>query len=147
MANNDSNENDVGYAFMDERISVVFGLDNCCNNHICKVRKLFKELREAPIGKRVLGIGGVCKLEGIGTIIFQVTDDEGRVSSIELENVLYIPNTPKNLISITQWSEDRQDNCRVFNQRKIFNLYAGKRLSPEVSSTPCALQNTFARSS
>eukprot|EP00957_Ditylum_brightwellii_P024820 1875892-Ditylum_brightwellii.AAC.2 len=64
--------------------------------------KLFKELREAPVGKGVLGIGCVSKLEGICTIIFPVTDDEGRVSDIELENVLYIPDTPKNFISITQ---------------------------------------------
>eukprot|EP00957_Ditylum_brightwellii_P146103 11124154-Ditylum_brightwellii.AAC.1 len=63
---------------MDERISIVFGLDNCCTNHTCGVKKLFKELREAPARKGVLGIGGVSKPEGIGTIVFQVTDDGGR---------------------------------------------------------------------
>eukprot|EP00957_Ditylum_brightwellii_P058016 4399558-Ditylum_brightwellii.AAC.1 len=86
MANNDSNDNDIGYSFMDERISVVFGLDKCCTNRICGVRTLFKELKEAPAGKGVIGIGGVCKPGGISIIIFQVTDDEGRVSTIELEN-------------------------------------------------------------
>eukprot|EP00957_Ditylum_brightwellii_P196198 14949348-Ditylum_brightwellii.AAC.3 len=68
LEHNDRNNNDVEYSFMDERISV--------------------ELREAPVGKGVLGIEGASKPEGIGTIIFQVTDDEGRASGIELENVL-----------------------------------------------------------
>eukprot|EP00957_Ditylum_brightwellii_P016275 1224254-Ditylum_brightwellii.AAC.1 len=85
LANNDR-YNDVGYSFIDKRISVVFRLDNCCTNHICGVRKLFKELREAPDGKVVLGSGDVSKPEGIGTIVFRVTDDEGRASDIEMEN-------------------------------------------------------------
>eukprot|EP00957_Ditylum_brightwellii_P060518 4594991-Ditylum_brightwellii.AAC.1 len=63
---------------MDERIYLVFGLDNFCTSHVCGVRKLFKELRESPVGKGVLGIGDMSKLEGIGTILFKVTDDEGR---------------------------------------------------------------------
>eukprot|EP00957_Ditylum_brightwellii_P068095 5168620-Ditylum_brightwellii.AAC.1 len=79
LANNDRNDDDVGYSFMDEKIFIIFGLDYCCNNHICGARKLFKELREAPVGKGALGIGGVSKPEGFGNINFQLTDDEGRV--------------------------------------------------------------------
>eukprot|EP00957_Ditylum_brightwellii_P060519 4594992-Ditylum_brightwellii.AAC.1 len=78
LTNDDRNNDDVGYSFMDERISVVFGHDNFCTNHICGVRKLFKEVREAPVGNGVLGIGSMSKPEGIGTILFKVTDDEGR---------------------------------------------------------------------
>eukprot|EP00957_Ditylum_brightwellii_P067801 5146502-Ditylum_brightwellii.AAC.1 len=78
LTNNDRNDDNVEYSFIDERISAVLRFDNCCTNHICGVRKLFKELREAPVGKGVLGIGGASKPKGIGTIVFQVTDDEGR---------------------------------------------------------------------
>eukprot|EP00957_Ditylum_brightwellii_P202660 15331192-Ditylum_brightwellii.AAC.1 len=87
---------------MDEMMAIEFGLDNCCTNHVCCHKRLFKEMREAPDGVGILVIGGVRKPEGIGTVVFQLTDSTGDVHQIELENVLYIPDAPRNLISITQ---------------------------------------------
>eukprot|EP00957_Ditylum_brightwellii_P024589 1857327-Ditylum_brightwellii.AAC.1 len=97
-------------------------MDNCCTNHICKHKKLFKEMREVSEGISILGIGGVKKPAGIGTIVFQITDSMGRVHTIELENVLYIPDDPKNLISITQWSEERQDNYGILS-RDTYSIF------------------------
>ena len=32
--------------------------------------------------------------------------------------MIYLPDYPKNLISITRWSEDRDDNCGIFSRGK-----------------------------
>eukprot|EP00957_Ditylum_brightwellii_P085753 6523881-Ditylum_brightwellii.AAC.1 len=57
-----------GFIFVDEKQVYVLGMDNCCTNHICGGRELFKDLRKAPEGRGILGIGGVSMLAGIGTI-------------------------------------------------------------------------------
>jgi hypothetical protein len=77
---------------------------------------LFKDLREAPEGKCILGIGGVRMPAGIGTIVIQITNNKGETSVIELENVFYVPDVPKNLISISQWSKEYKDNCGILSR-------------------------------
>eukprot|EP00957_Ditylum_brightwellii_P056272 4265517-Ditylum_brightwellii.AAC.1 len=51
-----------------DKDTVEFGLDNCCTNHVCFEKKLFKEMRDSPPGMGVLGIGEIEKPMGIGTI-------------------------------------------------------------------------------
>eukprot|EP00957_Ditylum_brightwellii_P090765 6911991-Ditylum_brightwellii.AAC.1 len=116
LANESATQDGERYLFMDELMVTEFGLDNCCTNHLCYHKRLFKEMREAPYGVGILGIGGVRKPEGIRTVVFHLTDSMGDVHQIELENVLYIPDAPKNLISITPWSEERKDNCGILSQ-------------------------------
>eukprot|EP00957_Ditylum_brightwellii_P145058 11048066-Ditylum_brightwellii.AAC.1 len=87
---------------MDELMAIEFELDNCCTNYMCCHKWLLKEMRLAPEENGILSIGGVQKPEGIGIVVFQLTDSMGKVHHIKLENVLYIPDAPKNLISITQ---------------------------------------------
>eukprot|EP00957_Ditylum_brightwellii_P150194 11436969-Ditylum_brightwellii.AAC.1 len=100
---------------MDELMAIEFGLYNCCTNQVCCHKMLFKEMREAPDGVGILGIGRVRKSEGIGTVVFQLADSMGDVHEVELENILYISDAPKNLISIIQWSEERKDNCSILS--------------------------------
>eukprot|EP00957_Ditylum_brightwellii_P109182 8328467-Ditylum_brightwellii.AAC.1 len=59
-------------------------------------------MRDPPLDIGVLGIGGIEKPMGIGTVVFQITDSALVVKTIEMENVLYIPSNSKNLISISQ---------------------------------------------
>ena len=105
---------------MDDPVTIELVLDNCCTNHVCYLLSLFSEMREAPINNGILGIGGIRTPEGIGTITFQITDSTGKTQQIDLKNVLYIPDAPKNLISISQWSEERQDNCVIFSRGRYF---------------------------
>eukprot|EP00957_Ditylum_brightwellii_P192891 14686872-Ditylum_brightwellii.AAC.1 len=102
LANESATQDGERYLSMDELMVIEFGLDNCCTNHVCFHERPFKEMREAPYGVEIPSIGGVRKPEGIGTVVFQLTDIMGDVHQIELENVLYIPDAAKNLISITQ---------------------------------------------
>eukprot|EP00957_Ditylum_brightwellii_P129629 9888808-Ditylum_brightwellii.AAC.1 len=94
---------------------IEFGLDNCCMSHICNQRELFSAMRELPQGVGILGVVGIRKPEGIGTVVFQIINSKAEVKDIKLENDHYIPNVPKNLISISQWSREREDNCGVFS--------------------------------
>ena len=55
-------------------------------------------------------------VKGIGTVTFTVTDDQGIESTIKLDNVIHLPEASKNLISISQWSRDRKDDCGVISR-------------------------------
>ena len=54
--------------------------------------------------------------EGIGTIEFVIVDDNKEELKIRLENVIYLPQATKNLISISQWAKDKRDNCGVLSR-------------------------------
>eukprot|EP00957_Ditylum_brightwellii_P212332 15367190-Ditylum_brightwellii.AAC.2 len=84
--------------------------------HICNLKQLFKELHPALAGTGIVGIGGVSLPEGIGNVVFQITDKDGKKHTIELENVLYIPDAPQNLISINQQPEEHHDNCGILSR-------------------------------
>ena len=66
----------------------------------------------------VKGVGGIAEAVGMGTIRFWIKDESGESEEITLHNVIYLPDCPKNLISITRWSEDRGDNCGIFSRGK-----------------------------
>eukprot|EP00957_Ditylum_brightwellii_P033847 2565156-Ditylum_brightwellii.AAC.1 len=67
LANECATQGGERYLFMDELMAIEFGLDDCCTNHMCCHKRLFKEMREAPDKVGILGIGGVRKPEGIRT--------------------------------------------------------------------------------
>eukprot|EP00957_Ditylum_brightwellii_P021479 1620396-Ditylum_brightwellii.AAC.2 len=106
LANEESVKQE-GVTSMDEQATHTFGIDNCATGH---------ELREPPPGVGVIGIGGISKPSGLGTIVFTITDCKGSSHEIILENVLYVPEAPKNLILVTKWAEDRKDNCKILTR-------------------------------
>ena len=68
------------------------------------------------------GISGIAIAEGIGTIKFTITDNSGKKHEITLDNVIHLPEASKNLISITQWSKEKNDDCGIFSrgERSLF---------------------------
>ena len=95
---------------------IEFGTDNCATHHICAEKSLFVGDITPLASVGVRGINGVSLAEGIGTVRFDVKDDDGKVHEITLHNVLYLPDASKNLISISQWSEEKQDNCGIISR-------------------------------
>eukprot|EP00957_Ditylum_brightwellii_P084782 6446862-Ditylum_brightwellii.AAC.1 len=79
LANESATQDGERYLFMDELIAIEFGLDNCCTNHVCCHKRLFREMREALDGVGILCIGGLRKPEEIRTVVFQLTDSMGDV--------------------------------------------------------------------
>eukprot|EP00957_Ditylum_brightwellii_P180988 13788176-Ditylum_brightwellii.AAC.1 len=80
-------------------------------------------MRDPPPGIGLLDTGGIETPMGIGTVVFQITDSTLEVKTIELENVLYIPSISKNLISISQWSTKRKDDCGILSRETILCPY------------------------
>ena len=79
-----------------------FGTDNCATHHICSQLSLFIDMRPAPkIG--VTGVAGSLMASDIGTVQFMVIDDNEEKHIVKLKNVIYLPESAKNLISISQW--------------------------------------------
>jgi hypothetical protein len=79
-----------------------------CNNsatgHICKDKSTFSRELVPSIFK--VGSGtGILTPTLMGTVILQLTDDEGVTHSFELTNINYLPDFPVNLLSLQQLAE------------------------------------------
>eukprot|EP00957_Ditylum_brightwellii_P191613 14589147-Ditylum_brightwellii.AAC.1 len=72
--------------FLEEDSNTEFGLDNCCTVHVSQRKELFKTLNAPPKGQGILGVGGIRKPEGVGTVVFLITDSEVIEREIELDN-------------------------------------------------------------
>ena len=49
---------------------------------------------------------------------FIIKDEAGIHHTITLKNVIYLSSVSKNLISASQWSRDKQDDCGVLSREK-----------------------------
>ena len=64
----------------------------------------------------VQGVVGSSIASGIGTIQCTIADDDNVKYVIQLEDVIYLPESTKNLISISKWADDKQDDCGVLSR-------------------------------
>eukprot|EP00957_Ditylum_brightwellii_P100601 7668272-Ditylum_brightwellii.AAC.1 len=85
LANKDVTQDGERYLFVDEVMSIEFGLDNCCTNHVCCHKRLFKEMRETPGGIGILGIGRVRKPKRDQNSCISVNWQHGKCSSHKVE--------------------------------------------------------------
>ena len=86
-----------------------FAIDTCTTFHICKHRELFVNGITESDNLFVQGIGGKTKVTGYGTIKIRLIDDTGRKHDLLISNVLYVPESPTNLISPQKWSLSCED--------------------------------------
>ena len=85
--------------------SYQFAVDTGTTFHVCRHKELFVgNIRKAK-SIYIKGIGGRIKVKGYGTIKIRVIDDDSNNCDLEIANVLYVPNSPANLISPQLWSE------------------------------------------
>eukprot|EP00957_Ditylum_brightwellii_P005328 406554-Ditylum_brightwellii.AAC.1 len=50
IINGEASKDEKGQLYMDELMTLKFGMDNCCTNYVCSHRNLFKEMRKTPEG-------------------------------------------------------------------------------------------------
>ena len=86
-----------------------FAIDTCTTFHICRHSELFVNGITECDNIYVQGIGGKTKVTGYGTIKIRVVDDCGRKHDLLISNVLYVPESPTNLISPQKWSSSCED--------------------------------------
>ena len=86
-----------------------WGLDTCNSQHIVKDRSLFTHYRELQAHEtfKIGGLGGPSSPMGIGTIEAHF-DVQGEKHTLELKDVLYLPSSPINLVSMGQIA---RNNC------------------------------------
>ena len=63
----------------------------------------------------VKGISGSSLVTGVEIIRFTIKDDKNKVHEIILENVIYLLEAVKNLISVAQWDEDKDDDYEIWS--------------------------------
>ena len=83
--------------------------DNSANTHICKDREMFVTFKETTSGM-VATIGGkLNQPSGIGTVEWTWKDDNGVSHTNRLEKVLYFPQSPINIMSVTEFARQLGD--------------------------------------
>ena len=143
LSNETSTETQGSEDFSFDANAIEFGTDNCATHHICWDKSLFVgDILPAPdIG--VKGVSGSTQAGGQGTIEFIMTDEKGEDHKIRLENVIYLPEAAKNLISISQWDRDRKDGCGIMSRGTysifMWNQDSNCKLIPHCPQCPIPL--------
>ena len=83
--------------------------DNSANTHIYNNKDMFVDFKETTSGM-VATIGGkLNRPAGIGTVEWKWNDDDGVTHTQQLENVLYFPQSPINIMSVTEFAKQLHD--------------------------------------
>ena len=91
-----------------------FGLDSCSTTHTCFDESLFTPgTVEELEGSGVEGAGGRSEVTKRGSVAIRIKSDDGDINHLVLENVAFVPGSPKNLISISQWEDERKDDVEL----------------------------------
>ena len=82
-----------------------FAIDTATSFHVCKHKELFVQGIRKTKSIYLKGIGGRVKVQGFGTISVKAIDDNDQECNLIISNVLYVPQSPTNLLSPQLWSE------------------------------------------
>jgi hypothetical protein len=95
--------------------SVVIHVDNCASRCITNALSDFVGDPQQVVG-RVKGMGGdKVAVQAVGTIKWNVEDDDGISHSFMIPGSLYIPDSPARLFSLQHWAQARKDNTPNIN--------------------------------
>ena len=101
--------------------SFIIGLDTYSSRCVSNQRSHFKNLRPTPSQYGSLKeIGGVAPIKGIGTLNWRVEEDFGATHQLLIPNSLYVPKSPKCLLSpqhLAQVSPRSQRNSTLLEMR------------------------------
>jgi len=91
--------------------SVTAVCDNSANVHICNNKSMFiGEIRKTD-KHYVATIGGQKNAAtGMGTVRWEWKDDNGKQHTYDIEDTLYFPSSPVNILSVTSFAEQLKDD-------------------------------------
>ena len=92
-----------------------FVMDTGTTQHICKEKSHFVGPLVKCSGVEIGGLGGSVSAKGVGTVKLCIIDDQHRPHDIILHNVLYVPDSPVNLLSPQRWAQEstmKEGSCK-----------------------------------
>eukprot|EP00984_Skeletonema_dohrnii_P013467 scaffold5583_cov166-Skeletonema_dohrnii-CCMP3373.AAC.1 len=96
--------------------------DNSANVHICNDESMFVGPIRRTDKHYVATIGGKQNnASGMGTVRWTWKDDAGKKHTIDLENVLYFPQSPVNILSVTSLADQQEDDQGTGIDTKRYN--------------------------
>ena len=121
LANEVAIRSDQRYGFGKRPID--FGIGNCTIHHICSNSSLFSGKIQQCSNIGVRRVSGLVIAEVIGTIESRITDFKGMRHVIRITKVVYLPSAAKNIISVSQWNINKQDDAGNISKQQfsIFN--------------------------
>ena len=109
VLNIDKRIQDHPIAFDTDAISVV--CDNSANVHVCNDKSMFVSPPRRTTQHYVATIGGKQNAAlGMGTVRWSWRDDHGKTHTLDLEDVLYFPQSPVNILSVTSLADQLHDD-------------------------------------
>ena len=99
--------------------------DNSANIHICNDKSMYTEFTETRKGF-VATIGGkLNRPAGIGTVKWKWKDDDGIEHKNHLKKVLYFPHSPINIMSVTEFARqlDDEEGTGIDTKMKYSRFY------------------------
>ena len=85
--------------------------DNSANVHICNDKSMFVGDILPDKSSQVATIGGKQnRPRGVGTVCWKWKDDGGKYHAFDIKNVLYFPDSPVNILSVTKFAAQLDDN-------------------------------------
>ena len=91
--------------------SVTVVCDNSANVHVCNDKNCFVGEIKLDNDLQVATIGGKENTSaGIGTVRWKWKDDEGVFHTFEIRDVLYFPESPVNILSVTKFADQLNDD-------------------------------------
>ena len=88
-------------------------VDNAANCHICNDKSMFiGKINQFPSTSSysVDTVGGGSQPKGFGTVSWTITDDDGQCHEEKIEEVLYFPESPVNILGVTKLAKQRNDD-------------------------------------
>ena len=99
-----------------------FALDNCATHHVYAQKEMFIHMEEPTEAIGVQGVSGKSYAKGIGVISFCIKDDAGKRHDIRLNDVIFLPDSRKNLILISRWGREKDDGCNI-TSHQTFSVF------------------------
>jgi hypothetical protein len=108
-----SSDKDQGHSVSFDTDSHTVVVDNAANCHICNDKRMFiGKINEFSVESSysVDTVGGGSKPKGIGTVLWMITDDAGKRHEERIDEVLYFPDSPVNILGVTKLAKQRGDD-------------------------------------
>ena len=137
------------FVSFDDLPTTTMVLDNSATGYICNDRSAFVEYISVPEehAPGVVTVNGKTMALGIGSVAVAWDDDDGAEHTTTLHGVLHIPDSPVNLLGISQFSRDNPTlhvSIQTYGYHSVFRWGDHERFLPHPASNLPELPVRFA---